>query len=75
MVSKADFKNLFQSPLKETLSKKEEQESDESNMELDVEMNVFDKLMEGKQTETLIKNDDGPMSIANTTIFFSFRPD
>jgi hypothetical protein len=35
MVSKADFKNPFQSSLKEMLSKKEEQKNDNSNMEVD----------------------------------------
>jgi hypothetical protein len=52
MVSKADFKDLFQSSLKEMLSKKEKQKNDENKMELDdesLDMNVFDKLMEGKQ--------------------------
>jgi hypothetical protein len=52
MVSKEDFKNLFQSSLKEMLSKKEKQKSDKRNMELDdesLDMNVFDKLIKGKQ--------------------------
>jgi hypothetical protein len=52
MVSEADSKNLFQYSLKEMLSKKEKQENDKSNMELDdesLDMIFFDKLMEGKQ--------------------------
>jgi hypothetical protein len=76
MVSKAEFKNLYQSSLKEMLSKKEKQNNDQSNMELDnesLDMNVFDKLMEGKQNEIVIKNDDGSMSISNTNIFFHFE--
>jgi hypothetical protein len=58
MVSKVDFKNKFQSSLKNMLSKKEKQKNDKSNMELEDEslyMNVFDKLMEGKQNEIVIK--------------------
>jgi hypothetical protein len=50
MVSKADFKNLFQSSLKDMLTKKETQV--ENNAEGDddsLDMNVFQKLMEGKQ--------------------------
>jgi hypothetical protein len=44
--------------LKEILSKKEKQKNDESNMELDdksLDINVFDKLIEGKQNEIVIK--------------------
>jgi hypothetical protein len=50
MVSKADFKNLFQSSLKDMLTKKEKQ-TKKKNMEVDdesLDMNVFEKLMEGK---------------------------
>jgi hypothetical protein len=75
MVSKADFKNLFQYSLKEMLSKKEKQNNDKSNMELEdesLDMNIFDKLMEGKQHEIVINNDDGSMSIANTNKLFHF---
>jgi hypothetical protein len=53
MVSKADFKNLFQSSLKDMLNKKEKQAQKKDNMEVDNEslnMNVFEKLMEGKHT-------------------------
>jgi hypothetical protein len=55
------------------LSKKEKHKSEKSNMELDEESldkNVFDKLMEGKQYEFVIKHDDGSMSIANTNNLF-----
>jgi hypothetical protein len=58
------------------LSKKEKQKNDKNNMELDdesLDMNDFDKLMEGKQNEIVIKNDDGSMSIANTNNVFHFE--
>jgi hypothetical protein len=45
-------------------------------MELDdesMDMNVFAKLVEGKQIESGIKNDDGSMSIANTKKIFHFK--
>jgi hypothetical protein len=54
MVLKADFKNIFQSSLKEMLSKKGKQKNDKNDLELDdntLDMNVFDKLMEGKHNE------------------------
>jgi hypothetical protein len=44
MVSKEDFKNLFQSSLKDTLNKKEKQTKKKDNMEVDddsLDMNVF----------------------------------
>jgi hypothetical protein len=53
MVSKADFKNLFQYSLKDMLTKKEKQTKKKYNMEVDdesLDMNVFEKLMEGKHT-------------------------
>jgi hypothetical protein len=58
------------------LSKKEKEKNDKNNMELadeSLEMNVFDKLMEGKQHEIVIKNSDGSMSITSTNIFFHFK--
>jgi hypothetical protein len=59
MFSKADFKNLFQSSLKEMFFfKKEKQKNDKSDMELDnksLDMNVFDKLIEGEHNEIMIK--------------------
>jgi hypothetical protein len=76
MVSKADFKNLFQSSLKDMLSKKEKLKNDKSNMEFNgesLDMDFFDKLVEGKQHEIVIKNDDGSMSIANTNNVFHFE--
>jgi hypothetical protein len=46
MVSKADFKNLFQSSLKDILTKKERQINKKDNVEVDdesLDMNVFYK--------------------------------
>jgi hypothetical protein len=62
MVSKSDFKNLFQSSLKKMLTKKYKQEKKKENAEGDVEsldMSVFEKLMEGKHTNIVNKSNDG----------------
>jgi hypothetical protein len=53
MVSKAHLKKLFQSSLKDMLTKKEKQTKKKDNMEVDdesLDMNVFEKIMEGKHT-------------------------
>jgi hypothetical protein len=53
MVSKADFKNLFQFSLKDMLTKTEKQTKKKDNMEFDdesLDMNIFERLMEGKHT-------------------------
>jgi hypothetical protein len=67
MVSKADFKNLFQSSIKEMLTKKEKQkkEKDSTNMdEESLDMNVFD-MFTGKHNEFVSKNYDDSKSITN----------
>jgi hypothetical protein len=72
MVSKADFKNLFQSSLKDMLTKKEKQAKKKDNLEVDDEsfdMNVFEKLMEGKHTEIVSNGDDDLKSINDTNTF------
>jgi hypothetical protein len=72
MVSKADFKNLFQSSLKEMLNKKDKQAKKNKNAEGDDEslyMNVFEKLMEGKHTKIVNKSDDDLKSINDTNTF------
>jgi hypothetical protein len=54
MVSKWDFKNQFQSSLKEILTKKDKEAKKKGNAEGDdesLDMNLFEKLMEGKHTE------------------------
>jgi hypothetical protein len=72
MVSKTDFKNLFQSSLKDMLTNKEKQTKKKDNMEVDDEslgMNVFEKLMEGKHTEFVRNGDDDLKSINETNTF------
>jgi hypothetical protein len=59
MVSKSDFKNLFQSSLKEMLTKKYKQAKKKENAEGDdesLDMNVFEKLMEGNHTKIVNKS-------------------
>jgi hypothetical protein len=72
MVSKSDFKNLFQSSLKEMLTKKDKQAKKKENAEGDVEsldMNLLEKLMEGKQTKIVNKSNDDLKSINDTNTF------
>jgi hypothetical protein len=72
MVSKADFKNLFQSSLKEMLTKKDKQAKKKENSECDddsLDMNVFDKLMEGKHTKNVNISNDDIISIYDTDTF------
>jgi hypothetical protein len=74
MVSKADFKNLFQSSLKD-LTKKEKQTKKKYNTDVDDEsfdMTVFLKLMEGKHNEIVINDDDDSMSINSNNNLFCF---
>jgi hypothetical protein len=69
MVSKAEFKNLFQSSLKEMLTKKEKQTNKKYNIDIDdesLDMNVFEKLLEGTHKE-IVSNDDGDSTIINST--------
>jgi hypothetical protein len=70
MVSKSDFKNLFQSSMKEMLNKKDKQakkntEGDDGSLD----MNVFEKLMEGKHTMISAKSNDDLISINDTDTF------
>jgi hypothetical protein len=72
MVSKSDSKNLFQSSLKEMLTKKHKQAKKKENAEGDdesLDMNVFEKLMEGKHAKIVNKSNDGLKSINDTTTF------
>jgi hypothetical protein len=69
MVSKSDFKNLFQSSLKEMLTKNDKQAKKKENTEGDdesLDMNVFEKLMEGKHIKIVIKSNDD-LKIINDT--------
>jgi hypothetical protein len=61
MVSKADFKNIFQSSLKDMLTKKDKKTKKKDSMDVDdesLDMNVFLKLIEGKHKE-IVSNDNG----------------
>jgi hypothetical protein len=72
MVSKSDFKNLFQSSLKEMLTKKYKKAKKKENAEGDhesLDMNVFEKLMEGKHTKIVNKSNDDLKSINDTNTF------
>jgi hypothetical protein len=72
MVSKSDFKNLFQSSLKEMLTKKDKQAKKKENAEGDddsLDMNVFEKLMEGKHKKIVNKSNDDLKSINDTDTF------
>jgi hypothetical protein len=69
MVSKADFKNLFQSSLTDMLTKKEKQTKKKDTMEVDdesLDMNVFEKLMERKHIEIVINDARDSKSITDT---------
>jgi hypothetical protein len=74
MVSKVDFKNIFQSSLKDMLTKKDKQTKKKDNMEVNgesLDMNVFQKLMEGKHTE-FVSNVDNDFKSINDTNTFSY---
>jgi hypothetical protein len=59
MVSKSDFKTMFQSSLKEMLTKKDKQSKKNTEGDDDsFDMNVFQKLMEGKHTTIVNKSND-----------------
>jgi hypothetical protein len=70
MVSKADFKNLFQSSLKEMLTKKDKQVKNNAEGDDDsLDMNFFEKLMEGKQPMFVNNTNDDLESINDTDTF------
>jgi hypothetical protein len=72
MVSKSYFKNLFQSSLKEMLTKKDKQAKKKEKAEGDdelLDMNVFEKIMEGKHTKIVNKSYDDLKSINGTNTF------
>jgi hypothetical protein len=79
MVSKADFKTLFQSSLQDMLTRKEKQAKKKENTEGDdesLDMDVLEKIMEGKHTKIVNKGGDDlkvsiiltPLLILNRTI-------
>jgi hypothetical protein len=70
MVSKSDFKNLFQSSLEEMLTKKDKETKKNAEGDDDsLDMNVFEKLMEGKHTKIVNKSNDDLISINDTDTF------
>jgi hypothetical protein len=70
MVSKSDFKSLFQSSLKEMLTKKDKQSKKNSDGDDDsLDMNVFEKLMEGKHIMIVTKSNDDLIIINDTDTF------
>jgi hypothetical protein len=70
MVFKAGFKNLFQSSLKEMLTKKYKQvKNNADGDDYSLDMNVFQELMEGKQPMFVNKSNDDLKSINDTDTF------
>jgi hypothetical protein len=75
MVSKAVFKNLFSSYLRDMLTKKEKQTKTKDYMEVNddfLDMNVFGKLMKGKHKEMVSKDDGDSTGITSTNTLFYF---
>jgi hypothetical protein len=67
MVSKDDFKNLFQTSMKEMFTKKDKKAKTSAEGDKDsLDMNVFEKLMEGKQQMFVSENNDDLISINDT---------
>jgi hypothetical protein len=70
MVSKADFKILFQSSIKEMLTKKDKQVKHNAEGDDDsLDMNVFESLMEGNQPMCVTKSNDDLIIINDTYTF------
>jgi hypothetical protein len=72
MVSKADFKNLFQSSIKEMLTKRKNQKKGKDSADMDekyLDMNVF-AMFTGKHNEFASGNDDDSLSITNKLFHF-----
>jgi hypothetical protein len=64
MVSKEDFKNLFRTSMKKMLTKKDKKSKNNADGDDDsLDMNVFEKLMEGKQPMFVNKINDDLISI------------
>jgi hypothetical protein len=70
MVSKEDFKNLSQTSMKEMFTKKNKKAKNNAEGDDDsLDMNVFEKLMEGKQPMFVNENNDDLISINDTNTF------
>jgi hypothetical protein len=67
MVSKADFKNMCQSSIKEMLNKKEKQKKKKYSTDMDEESLdvIFLYMFTGKHNEFVSKNYDDSKSITN----------
>jgi hypothetical protein len=67
MVSKDDFKNLFQTSMKEMFTKKDKRANNNAEGDDDsLDMNVFEKLMEGKQPMFANESNDDLISSNDT---------
>jgi hypothetical protein len=76
MVSKSDFKNLFQYSMKEMLTKKDKQSKKNAEGYNDsLDMNLFEKLMEGKHTMIVTKSNDDLISTNGTDTFDYYMQD
>jgi hypothetical protein len=67
MVSKEDFKNLFQTSMKEMFTKKDNKSKNNAEGDADsLDMNVFEKIMEGKQPMFVNESNDDLIIINDT---------
>jgi hypothetical protein len=67
MVSKEDFKNLFQTSMKEMFNKNDKKaKNNAEGDDYSLDMNVFEKLTEGKQPMFVNKSNDDLISINDT---------
>jgi hypothetical protein len=67
MVSKDDFRSLSQTSMKEMFTKKDKKANTNAEGDKDsLDMNVFEKLMEGKQPMFVNKGNDDLISINDT---------
>jgi hypothetical protein len=70
MVSKLDCKTMLQSSLKKMLTKMDKQaKKNTEGVDDSLDMNVFEKLMEGKHTKIVNKSNDYLISINDTNTF------
>jgi hypothetical protein len=72
MVSKEDFKNMFQSSIKGMFTKREKKKKEKysTNMEEEsLDVNMFD-MFTGKHNEIVSKNNDQSMSLTNNLFHF-----
>jgi hypothetical protein len=69
-VSKEDFKNLFQTSMQEMFTRKDKKAKNNAECDDDsLDMNVFEKLMEGKQQMCVNENSDDLISINDIDTF------